>query len=158
MVDIATVSVVSSAAVALGTLAVNFIGSERQRKHESDLDFEKRVWAQKSEALFSLMEECRFLADSDLPITDTNREGYALDLSKSLDRLHAVRPAVDAFASTRTRTELNGLMATMLAGGAKHHYGNDAARYFDLWMRADDLKTRRMWSDHEDQAKAGLPR
>jgi hypothetical protein len=40
MVDIATVSVVSSGLVALGTIAVNFIGGERQRRHEADLDFE----------------------------------------------------------------------------------------------------------------------
>lgn len=156
MVDIATVSVITSAALAGGTILANFVGGERQRGHEADLDFERRVWERKSEALFSLMEECRFLADSDLPITDNNREGYALDLSKSLDRLHNVRSAIDAFASTRTRTELNGLMEAMLAGGVKHHAGNEAKRYFNLALNTgiDEIKTRRMWREYEDKARA----
>lgn len=155
MVDIATVSVISSAALAGGTILANFVGGERQRGHEADLDFERRVWERKSEALFSLMQECRFLADSDIPLTDENREGYALDLSKSLDRLHEVRSAIDAFASTRTRTELTGLMDTMLAGGAKHRYGNDAGRYFDLWIEAGtDWDNRKYWREQEAAAKA----
>lgn len=156
MVDVATVSVVSSAAVALGTLAVNFIGNERQRKHEADLDFERRAWDRKSEALFSLMEECRFLIDSDIPITDSNRQAYALDLSRSLDRLHGVRAAVDAFASTRCRIELTGIMDVMQSGGVKHHSGEEARRYLNYSVETDidDIEMRRRWRELEDAGKA----
>lgn len=156
MVDIATVSVVASAAVALGTVAANFIGGERQRRHETDLDFERRVWERKSEALFSLMKECRSLADADLPITDKNRQRYALDLSKALDRLHDVRAAVEAFASTRCRTDLTALIDAMLAGGIKYRSANAADRYSKLALQSitGDAPNSDAWIRWRDLEKA----
>lgn len=151
MVDIATVSVVSSAAVALGTLAVNFIGSERQRKHESDLDFEKRVWDQKSEALFSVMNISRILATDGDAITDANRRTYAINLSKRLDDLHTARGVVDAFASTRCAVALTLLIDAMRDGGVKHNVGYRVDRLREQSMELDPDDER--WASYRDWRK-----
>lgn len=156
MVDIATVSVVSSAAVALGTLAVNFIGGERQRKHEADLDFERRVWERKSEALFTVMQQCRRLADSDDPVTEDNRETYALNLSKLLDQLAEVRPTIEAFASTRCSNELSGLIEALTTSGVTLHVGARNSRLMRELVKLD-INDNSGWSrnkEQRDEAKA----
>lgn len=128
MVDIATVSVVSSGLVALGSIAANFVGGERQRRHETDLDFEKRVWVEKSKTLFTVIKECRGIVDSDDPLTDDSRESWALYLSKRLDTLTDAQATVEAFASTRCRAELTGLIDAMRSYGVKDYLGNRVDR------------------------------
>lgn len=127
--DIATVSVVASALVALGTLAVNFIGGERQRSHEADLDFEKRVWEEKSQALFAVIKECRVMIDSDDSLTDDTRQSWALYLSRRLDTFTDAQATVEALASTRCRTELTGLVEAMRSSGVKDYLGNRVDRF-----------------------------
>lgn len=134
MVDIATVSVVSSALVALGTIAVNFIGGERQRSHEAGLDFEKRVWERKSESLFAVIQECRALLDADEPLVDETRTWWALGLSRHLDALRNVRSTVEAFASARCRVELTELVDAMSAQGVKEYLGHRVDRYNKLML------------------------
>ena len=158
MVDVAGVSVVSSAAVALGSIVVTVYNAERQRSHEADLDFEKRVWDRKSAAIFTLMEECREL--SDFPNTaDDNRTGQAVRLSRMLDTLLDARPIVDAFASTRCSRELTALIEGLVAAGVAGGYGNDA-RYW--WGKAraapahESLTFRQFAKESEEDAASGF--
>lgn len=134
--DIAIVSVISSAVVALGTIGANFISGERQRSHEADLDFERRVWERKSEALFAVIERARSLADSADPVTDDNRLTYALNLSRLLEALLDNRAAVEAFASSDCRTALTALIDAMEAQGVKSDVGAREARYTSQAMKA----------------------
>jgi hypothetical protein len=145
MVDIATVSVVSSSLVALGTLGVTFVGGERQRKHESDLDFEARVWERKSEALFTVMEQCRRVIESNDPVTDDNRLSYALEASKVLDKLHGARPTVEAFASSRCRDELNGLIEVFEQCGVQYGTGARVARLWKQEMETSPSEDYETW-------------
>lgn len=149
MVDIATVSVVSSGLVALGTLGANFIGGERQRRHDADLNFEMRVWERKSEALFTVIERCRLVTDSDIPLTDGNRKFHALYLSKMLDALNGTRSTVEAFASSRCREELAGLIEALRTAGVKRYVGNRVDRFHQQRLDADpeDLSTRKRCQD-----------
>lgn len=156
MVDIATVSVVSSAAVALGTLIVNFVGGERQRKHESDLDFERRVWDEKSEGLFIAMKVSRNLLDGYEPITDENRGTYALNLSRRLDALVEVRPTIDAFASTECRKALAELIEGLTRGGVKTYFGRRHDSLLTAMMNLD-VNDHSGWQrnkDSRDEAQA----
>jgi hypothetical protein len=91
VVDIATVSVVSSALLAGLTIGANLLAGERQRRHEADLDFEARVWDRKSEALFEVMNQYRLLIGAG-NVTELNRTTYALDLSKLLDAWRRSHP------------------------------------------------------------------
>jgi hypothetical protein len=136
MVDIAAISVVSSGVVALGTIAANFVGGERQRKHETGLDFEKRVWERKSEALFTVIEECRTLLDVDEPLTDDSRTWWALNLSRRLDALRDARSTVEALASSQCRNELGGLVQALRAQGVKDYVGHRVDRYEREWLEA----------------------
>ncbi|MBM7506551.1 hypothetical protein JOE61_000365 [Nocardioides salarius] len=165
--DIATVSVVASALVALGTLAANFIGGERQRSHEADLDFEERVWEEKSRALFAVIKECRVMIDSDDSLTDDTRQSWALYLSRRLDTLTDAQATVEAFASTRCRTELTGLVEAMRSSGVKDYLGNRVDRFEKEWFDVlkydpntmptsdllDDIKRRRRFQEWADDAK-----
>jgi hypothetical protein len=135
MVDIATVSVVSSSLVALGTIAANFIGGERQRSHETDLDFERRVWEEKSKALFAVIRDCRAVIDSDDPLTDDSRKSWALYLSKRLDAFTDVQATIEAFASTECRTALTDLIDALRSAGVKDYLGNRVKRYEDLMAK-----------------------
>lgn len=146
-VDIAAISVVSSAVVAIGTVAVNFLSGERQRKHETDLDFEARVWEKKSAALFTVIEHCRALADSG-PVTADNRTEYALALSRTLDDLQEVRSTVDAFASTRCREQLTDLIEALKAFGVKSDAGRDARHWSKMALEA-------LGQTHDSEAFAG---
>jgi hypothetical protein len=54
MVDVvALVSVASSGGVAVATLFVNALSKRGDRKHVSNVEFQKRVWQTKSEALLT---------------------------------------------------------------------------------------------------------
>lgn len=159
MVDIATVSVISSAAVAGLTIAANVFTGERQRRHEADLDFEARVWERKSEALFEVIRQCHRLADSDRPVTDDNRVGYALEMSKMLDMLHDQVSTVEAFASSRCRTELRGLIEALRAGGVTHRDGADVAHWRNqsLDTPSDDYESKRTyWAWAEQSEKRAV--
>ncbi|MEP7739152.1 hypothetical protein ABKW28_15990 [Nocardioides sp. 31GB23] len=145
MVDIATVSVVSSAALAGLTIAANVYGGERQRRHEADLDFEKRVWERKSEALFEVIRQCRTLADSDAPVDDTNRLAYALDMSKMLDTLHDNLSTVEAFASSKCREGLTDLIEALRNGGVKHRHGRDVDHWRGLAADTSIEETQGRW-------------
>lgn len=143
MVDIAAISVVSSAVVALGTIATTFIGGERQRKHESDLDFEKRAWAKKSEALFAVIQVCEELIEAPDPQEGNSDSWLAFGLSRVLDDLTDNRAAVGAFASTTCREDLNVLIRAMKNGGVKRGLGR---RWDRLW---DDLRQVDIATDYE---------
>lgn len=167
MVDIATVSVVSSGLVALGTVAASFIGGERQRRHETDLDFEKRVWEGKSETLLTVIKECRGIIDSDGPLTEHSRQSWALYLSKRLDIFTDAQATVEAFASTRCRAELSGLIDSMRSSGVKDYLGNRVDRFEKEWFAIlkhdpntmptsdllDDLNKRKRYKEWADEAK-----
>jgi hypothetical protein len=140
MVDIAAISVVSSSVVALGTIATTFIGGERQRKHESDLDFENRVWDKKAEALFAVIQACEELIEAPDPEEGEADSWLALGLSRVLDDLAYKRAAVDAFASTTCRQNLNILIKTMKDGGVKGGLGRRWDRLWDR-LREVDVKT-----------------
>lgn len=105
---------------------MNFIGGERQRRHESDLDFERRVWDEKSEALFIVMRVCHNIADDYPALTEANRKPYALNLSRRLDALAEVRPTIEAFASRRCSDDLSDLIDELVAAGVKYHEGRRA--------------------------------
>ena len=129
--DIAAVSVVSSGVVALGTIVANFIGGERQRSHETDLDFEKRVWDRKSDALFQVIEECRTMLDSfgGVEMKDENRVWWALHLSRRRDALRDVRSTVEALASSECRGDLTAVIEAMDAQGVKEYLGRRVDRH-----------------------------
>lgn len=129
MPDIATVSVISSAALAGLTVAANVVIAERQRKHEADLSFEARVWEQKSKALFEVIHKCHEILDID-ETDESNRTRQAVQLSKILDALHDNEPVVGAYASAECRTRLEGVIGTMRAAGVKLDMGRRAT----LWM------------------------
>jgi len=156
--DIATVSVISSSVVALGTVGANFMSGERQRRHEADLDFERRAWERKSDALFVVIERARSLADSSEPVTDDNRLTYALDLSMLLDALLTNRATVEAFASSDCRATLTALINTMQSQGVKPGVGEREARYRNLAMEAgiDNPERwdiyRKWWKEAEREA------
>lgn len=157
MVDVAAVSVITSGAVAIGSILVTVYNAGRQRQHEADMDFEKRVWDQKSEALFSVMTTSRMLATDGDAITDANRMTYALNLSKRLDDLHAARGVVDAFASTRCAVALTLLIDAMRDGGVKHNLGYRVSRLGEQSMKLDptdfDLSGRyREWRNEAEQS------
>lgn len=156
MVDIATVSVISSAALAGLTIAAGVFGGERQRTHEADLDFEKRVWDRKSEALFTVIEKCRMLIASDDPVTDDNREAYALNLSKTLDSLHNVRSTVEAFASSQCRAQLALLIEALEESGVKHDLGRRADYWLKMSMEVqgiENFEQKRRYSDRQKEVQ-----
>lgn len=152
MVDIATVSVVSSAALAGLTIAVNVYSGERQRRHEADLDLEKRVWERKSAALFEVIDQCRRVVDG-VDLTDDNRLSYALDLSKSLDALLGQFSAVEAFASTRCRQELSGLVGALRESGVKQGVGREVAHYIEVGMEVSPIDHPKRWGRFRDWRK-----
>lgn len=154
MVDVATVSVVSSAVVAVGTIAVNFIGGERQRRHEADLDFEARVWERKSEALFEVIGAARNLLDSDAPVGE-NPLSYALYLSKMLDALNSTRSTVETLASNRCREELAALIEALHSQGVKEYVGHRSDRYLHKGLEAgvDDVESWRRYSKYRKEAE-----
>lgn len=160
--DIATVSVVSSATLAGLTIAANVYSGERQRRHETDLDFEKRVWERKSEVLLKVIEECRTLIASVEPVTDDNRLNYALHLSKMLDRLDDTRSTVEAFASSRCREALTDLIDAFEASGVKYDMGRRAEHWLNKSLEAglEDIESRRRYqdwrADAEKQAAEGF--
>lgn len=156
MVDIATVSVLSSAALAGLTIAANVYGGERQRRHEADLDFEKRVWERKSEALFEVIRQCRSLADSAQSVTDENRLTYALNMSKMLDTLHDNLSTVEAFASSKCREELSGFVEALRSGGVKHRHGRDVDHWRDLAVETPihDMQSKMLYSSWRKQSEA----
>jgi hypothetical protein len=145
MVDIATVSVVSSGLVALGTIVTNSIGGERQRSHETDLDFEKRVWERKSEALFGVIHECRTMLDTldreELNDDDHNRLWWALHLSRRLDALHDVRSTVEALASSECRSALTSLVEAMTEQGVEQYVGRRVDSYRTQMSEDDPPET-----------------
>lgn len=135
MPDIATVSVIASATLAALTIGANVFTGERQRRHEADLDFEGRVWDQKSTALFAVIRECHRITERGY-VTDANRLGYALRLSEVLDALHALLPAVEAFASSQCRKELNGLINELQRQGVKMGAAGRAAHWRKQYLDA----------------------
>ncbi|GAA4757395.1 hypothetical protein GCM10023350_48760 [Nocardioides endophyticus] len=152
MVDIATVSVVSSAGLAALTIAANVFTGERQRKHESDLDFERRVWDKKSEALFVVIETCEELIEAPDPEGESD-QWLAFGLSRLLDALTANRAAVDAFASSTCRNELTSLIKAMNGGGVKEGLGRRWDRLWDR-LREVDIRTdyerwKSVWEQRE---------
>jgi hypothetical protein len=152
MVDIATVSVVSSATLAGLTIAANVLTGERQRRHEADLDFEKRVWERKSDALFEVIDLCRRVIDG-MPLTDDNRLEYALDLSKTLDDLSARLSAVEAFASSRCRQELTDFMAALRDSGVKHAAGRSVDHFRSKSGEVSPLEDLSQWQRYVDWRK-----
>jgi hypothetical protein len=58
MDGVALASVISSASVAALTLTINAAGKRGDRKHVTNLEFQKRVWDTKSAALLSLIKTC----------------------------------------------------------------------------------------------------
>jgi hypothetical protein len=146
MVDVAAISVVSSGLVALGTIAVNFVGGERQRKHESGLDFERRVWDKKSESLFSLIQESRVLTNYEDPIPEKYQEWHALNLSRVLDALYESQAPVEAFASEDCRRELAGLIEAMRKGGVKGDVGRRSNLWFNKMREVNPTEDYATWS------------
>jgi hypothetical protein len=55
----AIASVVSSGTVALATLIVNALTKRGDRKHESRLDYERRIWEDKRTALVAVIGDCQ---------------------------------------------------------------------------------------------------
>ncbi len=153
--DIATVSVVSTAAVAGLTIATNVYTGERQRRHETDLDFEKRVWERKSEVLLKVIQECQRLRASDDPVTEDNRVTYALNLSRMLDTLHDTRPTVEAFASSRCRESLTDLIDAFEKSGVKYDVGRRAEHWLDKALKTGlaDMESRRRYRDWRQKAE-----
>jgi hypothetical protein len=58
MDGVALASVISSASVAALTLAINAATKRGDRKHVTNLEFQKRVWDTKNSALLSLIQTC----------------------------------------------------------------------------------------------------
>lgn len=141
--DAATVSVTASAAVALGTLAVTFIGGERERRQEAALDFERRVWEKKSEALLTVIELCRSFAEAP-PITADNKLHYALTYSEMMNDLHHIQPVVDAFSSTECRTALSAFLSELKREGVAPGAGRRSRHFRDRAMEipAEDFELK----------------
>ncbi|BBX06931.1 hypothetical protein [Mycolicibacterium aichiense] len=79
---VAIAGISGTAFVAITSQAVNALMKRGDRKHESQLDFEKRVWEAKSAALVEIVTKCQRLkdaADVDPPggpsPSDTRRDG-----------------------------------------------------------------------------------
>lgn len=136
MVDIATVSVISSAAVAGITVASNLLAGERQRSHETKLDFEKRVWQLKSETLFIAIKESRSLLAYEDTIPLDERAGSAVHLSEILDRLTDVSPSIDAYASSESREALERVIEALHDAGIREGVGKRVRRYSKLAREA----------------------
>lgn len=141
MVDVAALSVISSGVVALGTIATTLFSGERQRKHETDLDFERRVWEKKSEALFAVIEVCEELIEARDPTEETDW-WMALGLSKLLDDLTDSRAAVGAFASSTCRKQLTSLIKAMRDGGIRPGTGH---RWDQSWERLREVDMETEW-------------
>ncbi len=143
--DIATISVIASAAVALGSLGVTAWNAERQRKHERGLDFEQRVWEEKSKALFAIIEQCREFLDLEVRMDRLDEHGHKIisaEFGQRLDRLTDQMPTVEAFASQECREALHDLVAGMRAGGVKRGYGSLFRQLGEQARSTDDANER----------------
>jgi hypothetical protein len=111
---LAFASVVSSATVATATIAVNALSKRGDRKHASELDFEKRSWDLKSAALLELVGVCveidRGVDKSDaLP---TLRVDELLRVDRALVKARgSVGATASALAHERTAVAMEALIA-----------------------------------------------
>ncbi|KQY55667.1 hypothetical protein ASD11_14220 [Aeromicrobium sp. Root495] len=159
MVDIATVSVISSAAVAGITVASNLLASERQRSHETRLDFEKRVWQLKSETLFVAIKESRSLLAYEDTVVAEERATSAVHLSELLDRLTDVSPSIDAYASSESREALDRVIEALQDAGIMEGIGQRVRHYSKLVREAPSgienfptLQRRIQWQEDATNA------
>jgi hypothetical protein len=106
------------------------------------------VWERKSEALFTVIHQCRMLADSDAPVTDDNRLTYAVNLSKMLDKLHDTRSTVEAFASSRCREELTGLIEALRNSGVKEGVGGRVDHHWKKSLEVKPSEDFKTWDLH----------
>ncbi|MGZ6877829.1 MAG: hypothetical protein ACXVFR_15830 [Nocardioidaceae bacterium] len=72
-------SVTASTAVAIGGLALAFLGAERQRRHQERLAQQERAWQATSDGLLNLVATCRAMVDA------IDRPG-SIDAMEALDR------------------------------------------------------------------------
>ena len=106
MDGIALASVLASAAVALTTLVVQAISQRGQRKHESTLAYEERVWSLKSDALFRLIRASRDVTDYIDGEDDHSRIVTASAITELMRELKDVSPTIETYGSDQVRSDL----------------------------------------------------
>jgi hypothetical protein len=135
---VALTSVIASAAVAIGALAVSYQSGREQRRHEARRDFEGRAWRRKSEGLFDLIATCRSLIDAiDRPgsieaieTLDHERGEYQATVREHIgvseigvrvgdvvNRLGELVPVVDVYGSPACREAFDDLRGLLRDSG-----------------------------------------
>ncbi len=171
--DVALVSVIATSAVAVAAVVFQGLSGRGQRKHESQLAYEQRVWDKKSEALFQCIGAAREAADALANVIpnlgsspegssmadrmrrlqwEASRYGPSVSVAESISnlrmRLAESGPVIEAFGSTQVRSDLLSLRAIM-----RHAY------YEDVWLtEISDLRKEKVrlidGQDFDGAAKA----
>jgi len=106
--SIALVSVGSSALIAFATVVVSALGARDQRRHETDLSFEGRVWERKVDAHLDLIRHVLALQKA---ARDPDTWSLAMDMATAnKEILEKIQPTLAAYASRRCLEDLDKLL------------------------------------------------
>lgn len=132
---VALTSVITSAAIAGGSLWFNYRSSREQRDHEARQGFEGRAWEVKSTALFACIATATRLLDT----LDTRSPAQQMRaLSLSMDELNQVVAPVETYASGECRSAFSALRSRVLTCGANPDYHKVTETLERDWFKAND--------------------